>query len=176
MTGADLPSEYTFQASDNGSATFQVTFRTPSTTMSTILSVTDGSLLSTATPIVTAGATRDAFLCLCASTSATQDSPALFMVVALDAKNHIVTNYTGTVHLTSSDPSAILPGRLRVPGGRPGREPRVRGHVRVEGPAIVGGHGYVERRDGSRRVPGRQQTFELVVVVVSRSGLPPLWG
>ena len=31
------------------------------------------------------------------------------MVVALDAKNHIVTNYAGTVHLTSSDPSAILP-------------------------------------------------------------------
>ena len=108
MTGTDLPSEYTFQASDNGTATFQVTFRTPTSTMATTLSVTDGSILSSATPIVNAGVTATHFSVF-EVTSATQNSPALFMVVALDAKNHIVTNYTGTVHLTSSDPSAILP-------------------------------------------------------------------
>ena len=61
MTGTDLPSEYTFQASDNGTATFQVTFRTPTTTMSTTLSVTDGSLLSTATPIMNDRRTRRIF-------------------------------------------------------------------------------------------------------------------
>jgi hypothetical protein len=116
MTGTDLPSEYAFQASDNGSATFQVTFRTPTSTMSTILSVTDGSLLSTATPIVNAGVAATHFSVF-EVTSATQNAPALFMVVALDAKNHIVTNYTGTAHLTSSDPAAILPADYAYQAG-----------------------------------------------------------
>ena len=39
------------------------------------------------------------------------------MVVALDANNHIVTNYSGTVHLTSSDPSAILPADYAYQAG-----------------------------------------------------------
>jgi hypothetical protein len=118
MTGTDLPSEYTFQASDNGTATFQVTFRTPSTTMATTLSVTDGSILSSATPIVNgAVSVTVTHFSVFEVTSATQNSPAIFTVVALDVKNHIVTNYTGTVHLASSDPSAILPADYTFQAG-----------------------------------------------------------
>jgi hypothetical protein len=122
MTGTDVPSEYTFQASDNGTATFQVTFRTPSSTMATTLSVTDGSILSSATPIVNAGVVDTAtHFSVYEIGSATQNSPAIFMVEALDAKNHIVTNYTGTVHLTSSDPSAILPADYTFQAGDRGK-------------------------------------------------------
>jgi hypothetical protein len=110
MTGTDLPSDYTFPASNNGTATFQVTFRTPSATLATTLSVTDGTILGTATPIVSAVATVTAtHFSVFEIGSATQNAPTLFMIVALDASNHIVTNYSGTVHLTSSDPLAILP-------------------------------------------------------------------
>jgi hypothetical protein len=42
----------------------------------------------------------------------TAGSPTSFIIVALDASNHVVTNYTGTVHFTSSDGSAALPGDI----------------------------------------------------------------
>ncbi len=35
--------------------------------------------------------------------------PALVRVIPLDSSNHIVTNYTGTIHFTSSDAGATLP-------------------------------------------------------------------
>jgi hypothetical protein len=40
---------------------------------------------------------------------ATAGSPTQFMIVALDATDHVVTDYTGTIHFTSSDNSATLP-------------------------------------------------------------------
>jgi hypothetical protein len=40
---------------------------------------------------------------------ATAGSPTAFIVAALDATNHVVTNYTGTVHFSSSDGGATLP-------------------------------------------------------------------
>jgi hypothetical protein len=109
MTGTDVPSAYTFQATDNGTATFQVTFRTLSATTATTLNVTDGNLVGSATPIVKAVAAATHFA-IFEIGSATKNSAASFMIVALDANNRIVTNYAGTIHVTSSDGSATLPG------------------------------------------------------------------
>jgi hypothetical protein len=39
----------------------------------------------------------------------TANSPAPFTVTALDAYGNVATGYTGTVHVTSSDPIAVLP-------------------------------------------------------------------
>jgi peroxidase len=40
---------------------------------------------------------------------ATVGSPAQFTIVALDASDHVVTGYTGTLHFTSTDGGASLP-------------------------------------------------------------------
>jgi hypothetical protein len=109
MTGADVPSEYTFQATDNGSATFQVTFRTPSATMATTLNVTDGNLVGSATPIVKAATASATHFAIFEIGSATKNAATSFLIVALDANNRIVTDYSGTIHVTSSDGSATLP-------------------------------------------------------------------
>lgn len=42
--------------------------------------------------------------------SATAGAPLSFTVSAVDASGHVVPGYTGTVHFTSSDPAAGLPG------------------------------------------------------------------
>jgi hypothetical protein len=44
-----------------------------------------------------------------AAGQANAGAPTAFIVVALDAGNHVVSNYTGTVHFTSSDGNAALP-------------------------------------------------------------------
>ena len=38
-------------------------------------------------------------------------------VTAVDASNNVATNYAGTVHFTSSDPQAVLPGNSMLTGG-----------------------------------------------------------
>src|SRR6516164_9828651 len=40
-----------------------------------------------------------------------------FTVTALDAANNVVTTYTGTVHITSTDAQAILPADSRMING-----------------------------------------------------------
>jgi len=41
-----------------------------------------------------------------------------FTVTALDASNHPVTNYSGTIHFTSSDPRAQIPPDSRLVSGQ----------------------------------------------------------
>ncbi len=103
----DLPSDFTFSAADKGSHTFQVTFPTATSTAPTTLTVSDGNLAGTVTPTVNAVGVATHFAIVTLGSVAGFPTPV--EVVALDAHNHIVTNYTGTVHLTSSDSGAILP-------------------------------------------------------------------
>jgi hypothetical protein len=53
---------------------------------------------------------------LAASANATAGSAFSVTVTALDAKNAVVTNYTDTVHFTSSDSSAVLPADYTFTG------------------------------------------------------------
>jgi hypothetical protein len=105
---ATLPAAYTFTASDHGRHTFQVTFRTT------------GSQTVTATDTATSSITGQASLTVAAAGVVThfgvitlgRSLPGFatpVLVVALDASNHVVTDYTGTVHFTSSDSQATLP-------------------------------------------------------------------
>jgi len=52
-----------------------------------------------------------------APASATAGVPFSLPVTALDANNNPVVGYAGTVHLTSSDPSAVLPANLTLSQG-----------------------------------------------------------
>jgi hypothetical protein len=105
---ATLPADYTFTASDHGRHTFLVTFQT------------SGSQTLTATDTTTGSATGQASLTVDMVGAVTHFGiftlgralpgvPTPVLVVPLDANNHIVAGYTGTVHFTSSDGSATLP-------------------------------------------------------------------
>jgi hypothetical protein len=52
---------------------------------------------------------------------AVADMPVQGFIVALDANNHVATGYTGTVHFTSTDSSAVLPSDITFAAGDNGR-------------------------------------------------------
>lgn len=104
----DLPASYTFTAADAGKHTFQVTFPTPTSTAPTTLTVSDGTLSGSATPTVDAVGAVTHFRVISLGIGIA-GFPSPVEVVALDANNHVVSGYTGTVHLTSSDAGATLP-------------------------------------------------------------------
>jgi hypothetical protein len=103
-----LPADYTFTASDRGVHVFT---DTPAATGSDTLTATD-----TATASVTGSVTLNVtpapvatHFAIVSWPSAVAGTATSFAVVALDASNHIVPTYTGTVHFTSSDAGATLP-------------------------------------------------------------------
>jgi hypothetical protein len=53
-----------------------------------------------------------------ASAAVTAGSALSINVQALDASNHLVSGYTGTVQVTSTDPNAVLPAPLSLSGGQ----------------------------------------------------------
>jgi hypothetical protein len=105
---AALPTAYTFTANDHGSHTFQVTFQTTGSQSVTATDTATGSVTGQASTTVDAVGAVTHFgvfvLGRAADGSATQ-----VVVEALDANNQVVTDYTGTVHFTSSDSQASLP-------------------------------------------------------------------
>jgi hypothetical protein len=105
-SAATLPADYTFTTSDRGCHKFQVTFNTagPQTvTVTDTNSITGEVALTVYEPgVVTRFGLQSLGIALAAF-------PAPVRIVALDALNNVVTGYTGTVHFSSSDSSAILP-------------------------------------------------------------------
>lgn len=107
-TGATLPSAYSFAAGDHGRHVFQVTFATTGSQTLTATDSADSTISGSTTVNVNPAVVATHFaISMAPSVMVGQDNSVL--VVALDASNHIVPNYTGTVHFTSTDSSAILP-------------------------------------------------------------------
>jgi hypothetical protein len=105
---AVLPANFTFSSSDMGRHVFQVTFNTPSDQTVTATDTTTATITGHDTVTVHAvgvvthfGLRTDDF--------ALPGVPTQVKVVALDANDQVVAGYTGTVHFTSSDGSAVLP-------------------------------------------------------------------
>jgi cytochrome c oxidase assembly protein Cox11 len=105
---ATLPADYTFTSSDHGRHTFTIT---PSAT---------GSMTVTATDTATASITGSATINVNTAPVVTHffveteeqgyvGSPTEVLVAALDASNHLVRGYTGTVALTSTGAGDTLP-------------------------------------------------------------------
>jgi hypothetical protein len=107
-SGATLPADYTFTASDHGYHTFQVTFQTTGNQTVTATDTANSTLTSQASTAVSAAGTVTHFGVFALGPTLPGVSTPV-VVVALDASNQIVTGYTGTVHFTSSDSSATLP-------------------------------------------------------------------
>jgi Ca2+-binding RTX toxin-like protein len=112
---AGLPAAYTFTAGDNGQHTFSVILRTAGaqtvTAADTVLGFIAGSAAVTVLP-----ATASRFD---VSTPANSLAGLSFRVTvtASDPYGNIATGYTGTVHFTSDDGQAILPGDYQFTTG-----------------------------------------------------------
>jgi uncharacterized delta-60 repeat protein len=104
---ATLPGNYTFTAADTGVHTFSVTLATPGNQTVTATDIASG-ITGNTTVTVTAVATH--FSVMPSATTVTAGVAFTITVQALDAQNNRVTSYTGTVHFTSSDGRAALPG------------------------------------------------------------------
>ena len=105
---ATLPADYTFTKSDHGVHVFTVTFATDGSQQIVATDTTTASATGSATVNVNAAPTVTHFA-IAAARSATAGASTQVSVIALDADNHIVQGYTGTVTFTSSDASATLP-------------------------------------------------------------------
>ena len=104
-----LPQTYTFTAADHGRHRFDVTFNTAGA--ATTISADDAadSLTGTGTTNVNPPAVATHFAVWIPPTTLA-GVPTTVFVLALDANNHIVPNYTGPVTFSvSNDPSAVLP-------------------------------------------------------------------
>ncbi len=105
---AGLPADYTFQAGDRGTHFFPVTFQTTGSQTLTVTDTANSALTGQATVTVNAAMPATHFLVFTFGV-AFAGVPTEVFVVALDANNHVVPGYTGTIHFTSTDGSASLP-------------------------------------------------------------------
>lgn len=107
-TGATLPATVTFQ---NGRASFQVTFATAGQQTISAIDSTNTSPQGAATTNVAVAAVATHYVVLLphGTTAGQQITGA---IVAEDAQNNIVWNYTGTANLTSTDAGAALPATV----------------------------------------------------------------
>jgi hypothetical protein len=105
-----LPADYTFGAADAGKHTFTggVTFKTSGSQSLTATDTVNGALTGKATVSVSAAAA--ATLSLTAPASAAAGTAFNATVTLTDAYSNVASGYAGTVHFTSSDAKAVLPG------------------------------------------------------------------
>ncbi len=96
---------YTFTAADAGVHTFNVPFYTLGTQTVTATE----PLMGTVAQVVTVTPAPPARFAVTAVPSAVAGAPTTLMVIATDFYGNMVTNYTGTVHFSSSDAQAGLP-------------------------------------------------------------------
>ena len=105
--GATLPSTVTFQ---NGHASFQISFATAGLQSVTATDSVNSALTGTASTNVVTAATATHFV-VALPQGVAVGSPTTVQLLAEDAQNRIVTGYTGTANLTSSDPMSHCPRR-----------------------------------------------------------------
>jgi hypothetical protein len=111
-----LPADYAFTAGDHGHHLFQVTVPATGTPTLTVTDTTTSSLTGSVTLTVTPPDVATHFLVV-APRHARAGHPTHVLVVALDASNLPVLNYTGTVHFTSTDGKATLPADFTFSAG-----------------------------------------------------------
>jgi hypothetical protein len=102
-TGAKFPASFTFSTHDQGKHTIQLTL---AATGAQTVKAASGSNVGQAALTVDGPVTHFGVY---AATRALAGSPTMVTVVALDANNHTVAGYTGTVHLASTDFLGALP-------------------------------------------------------------------
>jgi uncharacterized membrane protein YgcG len=110
---AGLPADYTFTPDDGGVHTFAVTLKSAG---SRFIGVTEvgGTVSGGASVAVTPGAARSFTLAGGGGAIGVSRSVS---ILARDAFGNLATGYAGTVHVTSSDPLAVLPPDTALANG-----------------------------------------------------------
>lgn len=110
---AGLPADYTFTADDAGVHTFTVTLKSAGSRFINVSEVgtkIGGGAAVDVAPAAVSGLTL-------AGGGGAIGVARPITIVATDAFGNIVTGYNGTVHVTSSDPSAVLPADVTLVNG-----------------------------------------------------------
>jgi hypothetical protein len=106
-TGATLPVDYTFTAHDRGRHLFQITLATPGS--DTVTATDAADTISGDTTVNVDPAPVATHFLVYTPEDTTVGASTNVVVVALDASNHRVSDYAGTVNLTTSDPGVTTP-------------------------------------------------------------------
>jgi hypothetical protein len=109
---ATLPANYTFTAADNGAHTFTngVTLKTVGTRSVTATDTVSSSINGSQTGISVTAAAASTLVVNGITSPTTAGTARSVTVTARDAFDNTATGYRGTVHFTSSDAAADLPG------------------------------------------------------------------
>jgi LPXTG-motif cell wall-anchored protein len=100
-----------------GVANFNVTFNTTGNQTVTATDTVDGSINGLSNTVLVANPQVTTHFLVSAPASAVAGAPVGITVTAQDAANTTATNYSGTVHFTSSDPAATLPADVGLLNG-----------------------------------------------------------
>ena len=101
-SGLQLPADYTFTTADNGTHVFAAYLVTAGVQSITATDTSDGTLTGTQDGIQVNPGSAVAFQVV-ATASATSGVPFDVTVIAVDPFGNTDTNYTGTIHFTTSD-------------------------------------------------------------------------
>jgi hypothetical protein len=114
---AALPANYAFTTLDAGAHTFAVTLKTAGTQTVTVADVAAGSVTGSAS--VSVGAASGTVLSVSgfSPVPVTAGSVGSFTLKAQDPYGNLLPGYSGTVHFTSTDPHAVLPGDATLTNG-----------------------------------------------------------
>ncbi len=116
---AELPADYTFASSDQGSRQFTVTLKTARAVQ---VSVSDGaSALSVSATVQVAPAAATQLKVTAPESPVTAGMAFPVELVLEDAYGNVATGYTGTVFFTSGDAQAALPGDYTFTAADAGR-------------------------------------------------------
>jgi hypothetical protein len=105
-----LPADYTFASAEVDQHSFAVTLVTAGTQSLTGTDTRTNSLTATASGIVVAPAAAASLNISGLPASVAAGTAYPITVRAVDVYGNTASGYTGTVHFTSSDPQAVLPG------------------------------------------------------------------
>jgi hypothetical protein len=117
LSGVQLPADYTFTGSDNGSHTFAAYLLTAGTQSITATDTSNGNPTGTQSGIVVVPAATTSLIVNGFPSPITAGTAGTITVTAKDSYGNVATNYTGTVHFTSSDSQAVLPADGKLTNG-----------------------------------------------------------
>jgi len=119
---ATLPQDYTFAGGDGGQHGFSLVLRTPGSRSVSASDTAQGSSVTGDSQSVPVGNGPVAAFDVSVPTSAAAGTPFNATITALDAQNHPVSGYLGTIHFASSDsdPAVVVPANYTFTAGDAG--------------------------------------------------------
>jgi hypothetical protein len=109
---AVLPANYTFTAADQGVHTFTVALKTAGSQSITATDTSTGSITGSETGITVTPAAASK-ITISAPSSVRSGKAFSVTITILDAYGNVATGYTGTIHFSSSDSTAVLPANYK---------------------------------------------------------------